>query len=107
MFRVCLIESHSPTMKCAKIEEATSYTLKRFWRTYRVTKYNCDIARQSIVHQSLSTRCQEMQILGSQTKERKSMTAIVADQLCLWITSLGQLFLWIQHSYILQDVFVL
>src|SRR6266550_8081621 len=91
VLRICLIESHSPIMKSAKIKEATSHMLKCFWRTHRVTKYNCDIAHQPIVHQSFSTRCQEMQILRSQTKERKSMTAIVADQFCLWVMSWGKL----------------
>ena len=92
--RGCLIESDAPVMKGAKIKEATRYLLKSLWRAYRVTRHYCDITHQSIVHQSLSPRCQEMHILRSQAKERKSMTAIGADQFCIYMRGLGTWFLW-------------
>src|SRR5947199_832763 len=84
-------------MPCAKSKEALRYLLTCLWRTYRVTKYNCDLARQPIVHQSCSARGQEMHILWSQAKECQRMTAIGADQFCLYRTSLDKLFLWMQH----------
>src|SRR6266481_4886515 len=74
-----LIESYAPIPKRTKIKEATRHTLKCLWCAYRVTKHDCDVALQSIVHQSFFTRGQKMQVLLSQTKERKCMTAIVAN----------------------------
>src|SRR5258708_36214841 len=79
-FRGCLIESHVPMLKCAKIKEAASHTLKCLWCANRVTKYDCDIAHQSIVHQPFFTRCQKVRILRCQTKERKRMIAIGVSQ---------------------------
>src|SRR5258708_32763700 len=90
-----LIESQSPILKRAKIQEALCYLLTCLWRTNRVTKHHGDIAHQSIVHQSCSIRGQKMQILRGQTKERKTIPSIVADQFCFCIISLGQLFLCI------------
>src|SRR5258708_40070723 len=76
---ICLIESYAPIPKRTKIKEATRHTLKCLWCAYRVTKHDSDAAVQSLVHQSFFTRGQKMQILLSQTKERKCMTAIVAN----------------------------
>src|SRR5438874_4072109 len=53
--RICLIESHSPMPKCAKIQEATRHTLTCLWCAHRVAKHHCNIARQPIVHQPFFT----------------------------------------------------
>src|SRR5947207_13676764 len=57
MVGICLIESYAPISKCAKIKEAARHTFKCLRCAYRVTKHDCDIALQSIVYQSLFTRC--------------------------------------------------
>src|SRR6266851_673322 len=93
VLRGCLIESHVPILKCAQLQEAARYLLTCSWRTHRVTQYNRDIARQSIVHQAFTIRSQEMQVLRSQAKERERMTTIAADQFCPCLTRLGQLVL--------------
>src|ERR1700694_16252 len=97
VFRGCLIESYLPIVQRTKIKEALRHLLTCLWRAHRIPKHNCNITRQSIVHQSFSIVRQEMQILRCQTNERKRMTAVVADQFCLWMRDLDKLFLWIEH----------
>src|SRR5579863_7768939 len=92
-----LIESDMPVPKRTKFKEATGHTLKCLWGAYRVSKHNCDVAYQSIVHQSFFTKGQKMQILLSQTKESKCMTAIAANELRLCIGGLSYVFLWREH----------
>src|SRR5947209_5926809 len=97
MLSVDLLASHAPAMLCPKSKEALSHPLSLLRRTHRVTKYNCHLARQPIVHQPCSVRGQKMHILWSQTKERQRLITVGTNQICYCRTSWGELFLWIQH----------
>src|SRR5260370_17736569 len=97
--RGCLIESDTPTMQGTKIKETPCYLFTGLWCAHRVTKHDSDLAHQLIIHQSCSTRCQELPVFGSQPKECERVVTIEAQQFCFWIMNRGMLVLWIGICY--------
>src|SRR5215469_3578926 len=95
----CLIESDTPLMQGAKSKETTCDLFTRFWCAHRVTKHDCDPARQLIMYQSCSAGCQEMPVFRSQNKERQRVAAIESNQFRFRMTKLGMLVLWIGICY--------
>src|SRR6266516_51671 len=94
-----LIESDSPMIEGAVIEEALYDLLDCLWRTYRISQHHGNLVHQAIVHQTGSVRGQKMQILREQTKERNTIPPIAADQFCFWITVMG---LWFHERDVLN-----